>query len=204
MPYPTFPWGRRARAVGHLPRGVDRRVQRRGMSRALLDKAVGSINGLAVARPGMPLCTAVVPNETDVRRCSPSQRDSLFQLAARIDRVVPPPMDLRPEETLQQLLKAHDLYHIERSSTIGSYDLDRIRVCRGDLRPKELEDVLPPSLRHYALAPDRWIVKSDAELAADTDSGLLPSRPYWDPILRASRARCAEFLRALASAGLLT
>ena len=52
--------------------------------------------------------------------------------------------------------------------------------------------------------PLKYILKSDEELAADVNNGLLRGQPYWDPVLRNSKAKKREFLLALHRARLLT
>eukprot|EP00972_Heterocapsa_arctica_P091395 13484532-Heterocapsa_arctica.AAC.1 len=75
-----------------------------------------------------------------------------------------------------------DVYATGRGAALGSYDLKRIRVCRGDLAPKEISTLVSGDAKKFIESPDDWIVKSDSELREQTDAGSAPARPYWDPV----------------------
>ncbi|CAK0887264.1 unnamed protein product, partial [Prorocentrum cordatum] len=105
---------------------------------------------------------------------------------------------------LADLLHSDDLYAVAAGAALGSYDIDKLRVSKGDLVPKDAASVTSPEAAKLIDAPHVHILKSDAELRADVDSGALRGQPYWDPILRNSRAKKLEFLRALSAAGLPT
>ncbi|CAK0891661.1 unnamed protein product [Prorocentrum cordatum] len=108
------------------------------------------------------------------------------------------------KDALADLLHSDDLYAVAAGAALGSYGIDKPRVSRGDLVPKDVASVTSPAAAKLIDAPHMHILKSDAELCADVDSGALRGQPYWDPILRGSRAKKLEFLRAVPTAGLLT
>ena len=70
-------------------------------------------------------------------------------------------------------------------------------MARGDLDPKDVEEVVSPHAAQYVTDPDRWIVKSDAGLCSVTDHASRPIKPYWDPTLHDSRDNMRGFLGAL-------
>ena len=67
-------------------------------------------------------------------------------------------------EAFTALLKTDGVYATRRSTPVVSYDITKIRVCRTDLTPKEIEDVVAEDIQKSIIDPDRWIVKSDEEI----------------------------------------
>ena len=126
------------------------------------------------------------------------------RLARQVEELSPPPSDLLREEALHELLHCDDFYHMHRNTPIAPYDFSLIRMARGDLDPKNVEEVVSPQATRYVTDPDRWIVKSDAELCDLTDHASRPLRPYWDPTLHDSQDNMREFLGALHRANLLS
>lgn len=111
---------------------------------------------------------------------------------------------MKKEEALSELLRCSDIYKVERSCLREPFDLARLRVCRGDHRPKEVEELCLGPERKYILRPDARIVRSDAELLAAANSpGSVPAAPYWDPMLRGDEDQLCAF-KALHGAVLLT
>lgn len=102
------------------------------------------------------------------------------------------------------LLRSDDMYSLQRDTHVRPYDLAKIRVCRGDLEPKDVEAVLSPSARRFAADPEKWIVLSDSNLADLSEGPRVPAKPYWDPALGHSRSALAQFLARLDAAKLLT
>ncbi|CAK0846500.1 unnamed protein product, partial [Prorocentrum cordatum] len=111
---------------------------------------------------------------------------------------------LSGKDALADLLRSDDLYAVAAGAALGSYDIDKLRVSKGDLVPKDVASVTSPAAAKLIGAPHLHILKSDAELCADVDSGAHRGQPYWGPILRGSPVKKLEFLRALSAAGLLT
>ena len=65
------------------------------------------------------------------------------RVAGCIRDVGSPPLDMRPEGALAELLSTKDLYSQEPAN-LARYQADRLRVCKGDVRLKPAEDLLPP------------------------------------------------------------
>ena len=143
------------------------------------------------------------PKEIDDPSLTPLQRSVVQRVAWQIEELSPPQGDFQREEALSELLHCDDFYHMHRNTPLAPYDLNLIRVARGDLDPKNVEEVVSPHAARYVTDPDRWIVKSDAELCIVTDHASRPIKPYWDPMLPDSRGNMREFLGALHRAKLL-
>lgn len=93
---------------------------------------------------------------------------------------------------------------VERSHAREPFHLGRLRLCRDDLRPMEMEVLCPGPERRCIPNLQQWIIKSDAEmreLVATLDS--VPRRLFWGP-LRTDPEQINAFLKALDGAGLLT
>ena len=63
---------------------------------------------------------------------------------------------------------------------------------------------IPEEAAELIREPRKYIIRSQSELANDTDCQVLRGQPYWDPKLRRCRSAKVEFLAALSRAGLLT
>ena len=113
------------------------------------------------------------------------------------------PLETEPG-ALSDLLHSDDMYTLTGGAALGTYDITRLRVARGDLRPKEVATITSADASTFIRDPATHILKSDAELAADVDHGVLRGKPYWDPVLKGSRHNMIEFLTALHTSGLLT
>lgn len=179
-------------------------MQRRLQHEWLVADAVQAVNALNAARIGAPLEARLTPCMPDNLSFSELQQAAAARLGARVRQVGPPPPEPRKEEALRALLKSDDDYSRQRDANVRPYDLAKIRVCRGDLTPKDVETVLSPEARMYAADPERWIVLPDSALADVADGPALWARPYWDPVLRHSRSKLAELLVHLDKAQLIT
>ena len=179
LPIPVLPLGVRHRPrlrQSGLSRGCAQRVHRRLRLEGLVDDAVQALNALDGARAGLALQAAPTPPETNDGALGPRQRAITARLASNITEVGAPPADLKPDEALGALLRSDDDYTLDRAGPLGSFDFDRVRVCKGDLVPKEIETVVSEQAAVYARDPDRYIVKSDADIAADAlHGGTIPA-----------------------------
>ena len=90
-----------------------------------------------------------------------------------------PPEDLDPERSLKEILKARGLYSQEPSS-LATYDKAKLRVCRGDVRPKRAVGVLPALVAAYLRRFKTIVERTPRDLQAVLDSTELPA-PYWGP-----------------------
>jgi hypothetical protein len=80
-------------------------------------------------------------------------------------REIPAPLEVKNAEALQELLHSDDHYCIERTTALGSFDIDRVKVLGRELCPKEIASVVSGDIRSYIEEPERWILKTDEELS---------------------------------------
>ena len=101
----------------------------------------------------------------------------------RARAALPPLLEELPQETessaLSDLLHSDDLYSLTGGAVPGTYDISRLRVARGDIRAKEVVgDVASTEATVFIRDPATHNLKSDAELAADVDAGVLRGKPH--------------------------
>ncbi|CAK0843206.1 unnamed protein product, partial [Prorocentrum cordatum] len=181
-----------------------RLVQGTSLRERLLGDYAVALSSLSRAQPRRPLLHGLRGSELDFEACSAWQRRALQRASAALDPVL---QDLPLESesaALSDILHSDDLYTLTGGAALGTYDISRLRVARGDLQPKEVSSITSATAAEFILDPATHILKSDAELASDVDSGALRGKPYWDPVLKGSRHNMIEFLTALSGSGLLT
>ena len=155
-------------------RRSQRRIQRKVLVDWLVADAAQATNALYRARAGRPLEAKRWPDRVPSDAGGGAQRSVLGRFRRHIDEIGMPPPEVRQEEALSALLRSDDTYTLERGSPVEPFDLSRIRVCKGDLAPKNLADVLDPGLRQYVTDADRWIVRPDSELADPIATSSIP------------------------------
>ena len=187
-----------------LSRRCTRRAHRRRLQDALVADAVGALNALIGARAGRPLDRTTSNPDPDHLGLDSVQRAVVARLRSAVASNFPPPADLGPDGALRELLQSEDIYHVSRNLHLGSYDISKLRVTKGDLQPREIHELVSPATAEYIQEPRRWVLKGEEELAAASDAGELRGQPYWDPKLKHSRQNLSELLQALDAAGLLT
>ena len=75
-----------------------------------------------------------------------SQPSVLRRVRAKVISAGPPPMGLSEQEALTDLLRCQDLYAL-RPQHLADYDLDKPRVTKGGVLPKDAADLVSPSPR---------------------------------------------------------
>ena len=88
---------------------------------------------------------------------------------------------LSEQGAVTELLHCQDL-HALLSLHLADYDLDKLRVTKGDVLPKDVV-YLVPSLAKVLRHPCSSMLRSCAELIHLEESEG-PITPYWDPTLR--------------------
>ena len=89
------------------------------------------------------------------------------------------------------------------SSPVRSYDPGKFTVLTSGIVAQPMYDRLPPEGRHIMDYPERYIYRSPAEIENLTQTGeIQPIYPYWDMVLRHSRAKRLLLFKQLMSAGL--
>ena len=117
-------------------------------------------------------------------------------VARRILAYGDPPGDLCPESALSELVSTKDLYGQEPAN-LAAYDASKLRVCKGDTRPKPACALLPEEAACYLREFRTCIERPDM----DTEGDDMPT-PYWDPVLRNSRTLRHQLFRRLLALGI--
>ena len=95
------------------------------------------------------------------------------------------PKELDDSEALKALLKSRSLYG-EEPQHLAQYNFDKLRVCRGDVVPKDAVRVLPEMASGFLRHHKTQIARSTEEIADALQAEDLP-RPYWNPTLRRNK-----------------
>ena len=98
-------------------------------------------------------------------------------------------MGLSEQEALTELLLCQDLCTLQPRH-LADYDLNKLRVTKGVVLPKDAVDLVSPSLAEVLRQPCSMI-RSPAELLHLEESEG-PITPYWDPTLRSDPRQRAE------------
>ena len=176
LPFPVRLTG----AESALPRQpISRLVQGTSWQEQLLGDYAVALSSLSRAQPRRPLLHGLRGSELNFDACSAWQRRALQRAAAALDPML---QDL-PQESesaaLSDILHSDDLYTLTGGAALGTYDISRLRVARGDIRAKEVVgDVASTEATVFIRDPATHNLKSDAELAADVDAGVLRGKPH--------------------------
>ena len=176
----------------------------RALTAALLADAVQVVDALQLARPKQTLCVSAC-----VEPCIPPPppgviRDSstLLRLREPIVQSLPCPVEVKPRDALRDLLRTDDVYELGSGTTVLPFAEEHLKLASRPLGPKDIATLCSSSASAMISDPFRWIVKSEQEALADADSSR-DIRPYWDPLLRASRSHMLRFLMILHRSKLL-
>ena len=89
------------------------------------------------------------------------------------------------EHALQDLIKNQNLYAAGSPCTCVPIQLDRLRIAKGETRPKSLLKLLRAEARRYADNFEQLVVKPERERERDEANHF---KAYSDPLLRARPA----------------
>lgn len=112
----------------------------------------------------------------------------------------PAPSDLNGPVALREI-GGSDFLYSEMPQNLASYSYQKVKVLHTKLKPKPLLNVLPPNVASLLTRAETFVVKPDQQVAAE---GGCSVRPYWDPVLRNSRAELKRLIVGLANCGLVT
>ena len=188
--FPLEPWGVRQLAPGRAPsRALRRRFARREFVDRLAFDAVTGLNALAEARAGHPLrCPQEQPH---LRRCLDVHRDANRHIRACCSHAADDFGDASKHGALSELCKTPSLYDTVSTCPCVPMALDRLKILRGDTRPKDIHQLIGPDAKHFVNKPYSYIPRTAHEQEL-YDHDHLPPVPYSDPKLRDKR-----FLRRL-------
>ena len=113
----------------------------------------------------------------------------------------PQPKHFDESTALAELLAVKDLY-AQEPRNLAEYQYEKLKVCRGQVRPKDAKSLLPPEaaglLHHFASCIERSSEEIEHIKAAEDSL-----RPHWDPILKRDKGKLDHLLRRTAALNLV-
>ena len=103
--------------------------------------------------------------------------------------------------SLSEVLSSRNTYELEQSSTRRPYDPALLNVVKQGVQAKELRPLVDDTARTFLDNPDKYILKSDAEIDATPDSEF--GLPYTDPVLTSSPQLMHDLIVKLHELGLI-
>ncbi|CAK0861936.1 unnamed protein product [Prorocentrum cordatum] len=160
-------------------------------------EAIWSLNALDA-----PSRTLRAHQPSSSRRLTEAQRSIISRVSRRIENYGERP-DILPATAYADLIKSHDLYS-GQPMNLKPYDPDLLKVLHRDRHPQVLRGCLGSEGRRYLDNADELIFRTEAELGAFQESEMTqPITPYWDPILKNNCWARIDFIKRLASVGLV-
>jgi len=202
-PFPLPPVSVVAYDRSSVPRYLAKRLGRRRARDVRVAEAVFSLNAMArrTTRGGSPSSRPAAASSSSSAP-SASQRAVVERLARSVALYGDRPVDLDPRGALLELLRTESLYDNPPCKVVD-YNPEKLKVLSADFSPQPITAVAPEEVRQAFADPDRFIRRSDEELAAAAADSV-PIKPYWDVSLATNRAVRIDFIRALASRGLVS
>ena len=185
-----------------LPRYLAQRRRRRRESEVLVANAVESLNALAACRgdgrlrPEAP--SRIGPNG-DAAACQESMLCNVGRAARDYLPMAKPDVEF-PEGALAEVLRTKNVYDLDDDSPAAHYDPDKLKVLKGNTRPRDAKPLVGPEARRFLEFADELIALGDDELREASD----PIQPHWDPTLARSIASKRAFIDSLRKVGLIT
>eukprot|EP00435_Cladocopium_sp_Y103_P066043 s1362_g28.t1 len=115
-----------------------------------------------------------------------------------------PPEGLTGQTSLAHLARSISSYD-ETPSNLADYDISKIKILRSQVRPKNLVDLLPTSVKPFITDLRRHVERDPLQVEAElaVDPGAMPKVPYWDPVLRSSPSERVNLMRRMFQIGLV-
>ena len=154
-----------------------------------------SLNNLALHAPNSDfddLLRGSAPNQP--------QRAVIRRISEAMREAGPQPPDLDPLTALNEVTSSKDLYQ-EEPANLAPYDFSKVKVLHTDLRPRNLEELVPRFVRGILDRFDTLIERSAGDIAND---GVCKIKPYWDPVLRRSPKKLKQLIVRLSQKGLVS
>ena len=164
--------------------------------------AVESLNALAACRgdgrlrPEAP--SRIGPNG-DAAACQESMLCNVGRAARDYLPMAKPDVEF-PEGALAEVLRIKNVYDLDDDSPAAHYDPDKLKVLKGNTRPRDAKPLVGPEARRFLEFADELIALGDDELREASD----PIQPHWDPTLARSIASKRAFIDSLRKVGLIT
>eukprot|EP00971_Amphidinium_carterae_P232975 4623834-Amphidinium_carterae.1 len=175
--------------------------RQRELVERLLERGVAALNSLECAR-GNGVLSLGRPSRVESSLLSRTQSAVLGRLARRAIQMLPKPSPTTewPGGALRELLKCRDLYSEEQNLATADYDPSKLKILRGETRPKPVERLLDGEVKKWITNPDKFIVKPPEEIAA----GPAPVRPHWAREMRTDGAVRRDFVKRLEAVELVS
>eukprot|EP00435_Cladocopium_sp_Y103_P063995 s293_g25.t1 len=138
------------------------------------------------------------------RPCTAVQSLAHDRLYAAFQEAGECPSGYSPSSCLQDMMKSHNLYEGEPSN-LAPFDAQKLKILKSVVKPKPIEDLLPPHLLPLIQNHKTTIERSleDRERALREDPSACPRQPYWDPVLRGDEKVRVRFIADLARVGVV-
>ena len=111
-----------------------------------------------------------------------------------------PPCDLEGPSALSDMASSKSLYE-EEPKNIAQYHHTKLKVLHSKLRPRKLEEVLPPFAKSV-LKRFATLIEKPPDQCDELE--LSKITPYWDPKLKRSPSEMKKLIVGLANQGLVT
>ena len=163
-----------------------------------VNDAIVAVNQLAASTSNSS--SALQPRFVSPRPTTASQHAAVEDFKRVVKAYGPQPKDLDESTALAELLAVKDLY-AQEPRNLAEYQYEKLKVCRGQVRPKDAKSLLPLEaaglLHHFASCIERSSEEIEHIKAAED----FP-RPHWDPTLKRDRGKLDHLLRRMAALNL--
>eukprot|EP00971_Amphidinium_carterae_P239655 4757781-Amphidinium_carterae.1 len=162
-------------------------------------KVVDAINRLG----GASSRSGVLPRNSIPRghRCTALQADCLQHILQCVDLYGEAPDDLDGASALAEIIASKDFYD-EVPSNLCSFDLDKVKVIRGDIHTKPMQPLLSAEGAAYLDSFESSIELPPADRALAASAPDFP-KPYFDRVLLRDYDSRVKFYHALVRCGVM-
>ena len=183
------------------PKSAKRRWRRHARQQERVREAVVLLNQFAAARNSKTSAARVAPRRWPATEV---QRSVLRSVERRVAAYGNQHDDMDEKWSLMEILASVCQYDLEPRH-LAAYDVEKLKVCKGDLKPQDAGGLLLPAasdstfLKHF----ERDIQLTHSEIEAKVDSGAVFPEPYWGPVLSSDSGKRREFFRRVLDLGIL-
>ena len=114
------------------------------------------------------------------------------------------PDDMTYDSALRELTKDFAPYD-GMPNHLANYDFDKIKVLHSSVRPKNVIDLLPDSIKPLIRNFKNHVVRDPQQVQAELASNpeAMPKQPYWDPALKTDSSKRLRLFKRMFDIGLL-